>query len=379
MKSKTWLTKEFAALFGLKDYQIKYYCDNLGLLNPARPENEGQSNNRRFFSYEDVVRMEQILIFKRLGVSNDKLKEIFSSENYDVNRVFDYAISCLKRRIHHFQNLILFAETAKVMGMSYFSFASFTESEIDEFSTRLRSSVLYKNLCSKLSEMNKEERKAYNAKLKSLIKEIIASTDIRRKFDEYDVADDSIETARALFEDYFNPSLEFYRFLSLSNEPIYGCDFLFMSFLFIGDGEFSRLVTECGGEGALDHIAAYFMLAWIFTYGSDLIASLGRLSALNSQSCPLHDELLNLIDLLVEQVSPEAKLELVPPEEKLSIISGIAEFLFYPLELFLSDNEEDPEIIPLLLNIDPSLFPSPDIYEVVLTELSKLEAQELER
>lgn len=70
MKEKQYTSGELAAAAGLTVRTIQYY-DNIGLLRSAR-RSEG---NRRYYTEDDLIRLEQIVFYKSLDFSLEQIKK----------------------------------------------------------------------------------------------------------------------------------------------------------------------------------------------------------------------------------------------------------------------------------------------------------------
>lgn len=60
-----------------------HHYDQIGLLKPSIR----MSNGRRYYGVEQFLRLNEIIYFKKLGFSLEKIKAIFASKNYDKSAV----------------------------------------------------------------------------------------------------------------------------------------------------------------------------------------------------------------------------------------------------------------------------------------------------
>ncbi|TDT50261.1 MerR family transcriptional regulator [Fonticella tunisiensis] len=70
--------QRLARLAGVSTRTLRYY-DEIGLLKPARVNSSGY----RIYSEAEVDRLQQILFYRELGVSLDRIKEIVTSPSFD--------------------------------------------------------------------------------------------------------------------------------------------------------------------------------------------------------------------------------------------------------------------------------------------------------
>jgi DNA-binding transcriptional MerR regulator len=70
--------KQLSSLAGVSTRTLRYY-DEIGILNPARINSSGY----RIYGQKEVDKLQQILFFRELEVSLDRIKEIVSSPGYD--------------------------------------------------------------------------------------------------------------------------------------------------------------------------------------------------------------------------------------------------------------------------------------------------------
>ncbi|MED4227403.1 MerR family transcriptional regulator [Neobacillus cucumis] len=70
--------QRLASLAGISTRTLRYY-DEIGILKPARISSSGY----RIYGQEEVDRLQQILFFRELDVSLDKIKEIITDPSFD--------------------------------------------------------------------------------------------------------------------------------------------------------------------------------------------------------------------------------------------------------------------------------------------------------
>lgn len=70
--------QKLARLAGVSARTLRYY-DEIGILKPARTNSSGY----RIYGKEEVDRLQQILFYRELGVSLDRIKDIVTSPSFD--------------------------------------------------------------------------------------------------------------------------------------------------------------------------------------------------------------------------------------------------------------------------------------------------------
>ena len=73
--------KELARLTGLTPRTLRYY-DSIGLLCPGR----GRENDYRLYGSEEVDRLQQILLYRDMGVPLEEIKALLSAPDFDRER-----------------------------------------------------------------------------------------------------------------------------------------------------------------------------------------------------------------------------------------------------------------------------------------------------
>jgi DNA-binding transcriptional MerR regulator len=71
--------KEIADLAGVSTRTLRFY-DEIGLLNPAAIG----SNGYRFYDYESLLRLQQILFFRELEFPLDEIQLIMTSPDFNL-------------------------------------------------------------------------------------------------------------------------------------------------------------------------------------------------------------------------------------------------------------------------------------------------------
>lgn len=96
--------KEVSKLMGTSIRALHYY-DEIGLLKPTKVTKSGY----RLYNSDDLLILQQIILFKELSVPLECIKKILKSSNYDKHRVLECQrqLLCIKRnRLNNFINQI---------------------------------------------------------------------------------------------------------------------------------------------------------------------------------------------------------------------------------------------------------------------------------
>lgn len=92
---------KFAKLAGVSTRTLRYY-DEIGLLSPNRTS----SNGYRVYGKKEVDLLQQIMFYRELGVSLEKIKSILSSEEYNALEALQGHLMDLNAKKEQFEILI---------------------------------------------------------------------------------------------------------------------------------------------------------------------------------------------------------------------------------------------------------------------------------
>ncbi|GFN30031.1 MerR family transcriptional regulator [Paenibacillus xylaniclasticus] len=93
--------KEVAAIAGVSVRTLHHY-DEIGLLKPS----EVRSNGYRYYSDEDLERLQQILFFKELDLPLQQVRAILDDERYDRRRMLLIHKELLLKKKHRLEQII---------------------------------------------------------------------------------------------------------------------------------------------------------------------------------------------------------------------------------------------------------------------------------
>ena len=119
--------KEVSELAGVSVRTLQHY-DKIGLLQPSKRSEAGW----RLYTDEDLVRLQQILLFRELEFPLKDIKHILESADFDQAKALEDQIRLLELKREHLSNLIHLAKALK-KGACDMSFSAFDTSKIDEY------------------------------------------------------------------------------------------------------------------------------------------------------------------------------------------------------------------------------------------------------
>ncbi len=159
---------EVSAIAGVSIRTLQHY-DNIGLLRPAKRSAAGY----RLYSEEDLVRLQQILLFRELGFSLKDIRRIVSSSDFEQTRALSMQIELLELKRERLGKLIRLArQLQEEKGAHTVSFEAFDTSKIDEYAEQARAawgeSPAWKEYERKSARRTKDEQAALGADLMAL-------------------------------------------------------------------------------------------------------------------------------------------------------------------------------------------------------------------
>lgn len=100
-QTKYWKVGDLAKLTGLTIRTLRYY-DQIGLFSPSGYSEIGH----RLYVENDILRLQQILTLKDLGLSLEEIKSILADDDYNPFEVVTLQIDRLKENIRNQQKLL---------------------------------------------------------------------------------------------------------------------------------------------------------------------------------------------------------------------------------------------------------------------------------
>lgn len=134
---------EVSELTGLSPREIRYYVEEK-MIMPSAMIQKGKRTYAQY-SNSDVVKIQQIALYKELGYSNEQIKEILSDPEFDYQSALDKQILELRNKKRHMENQIIAAEMMRTIYLeekiNNLDISDFDNS-IDSFSSDLLSPEL---------------------------------------------------------------------------------------------------------------------------------------------------------------------------------------------------------------------------------------------
>lgn len=223
-----------AKMTGITIRTLHYY-DQIELLSPTCVS----SANYRFYSHEDLDRLQQILFFKEVGFNLKEIKAIMSAPIYSKEEALKKHVEILVLKRKRIDELIELIDKA-LKGESKINFSVFNEDKIIELQQRYHQEVLerWENTTAYQQYKNKyagmEKKKEWQL-LDSAARKIFGKI-----FQHIDETPDSKNVQAVIHEwrnfisaNYYDCSIEMLRYLG---------------FLYISDERFSSTINSYGDE-----------------------------------------------------------------------------------------------------------------------------------
>ena len=126
---------EVSELTGVSVRALHHY-DSIGLLVPS----ERTAAGYRLYDEDDLMRLQQIMLFRVLEFPLADIRRILESPDFDQGKALEQQIDLLEMRREHLGNLIDLAKAMKAMGVRALSFKAFDTSKLDEYAAQAKAS-----------------------------------------------------------------------------------------------------------------------------------------------------------------------------------------------------------------------------------------------
>ncbi|MGD9910423.1 MAG: MerR family transcriptional regulator [Candidatus Izemoplasmatales bacterium] len=169
--------QELAKISGVSTRTLRYY-DEIGLLKPSSIT----ESSYRIYSDKEIELLEQILIYRDLGFSLEKIKEMIYRPNFNIQSAYLEQLSRIDKELEHYKNLkshiikSLEAYERKIPMSKQDKFAAFKDQMIrdndqlyGEEVNELYGNDIYKESQTKVKNMSEEDF----AKVTQLEKDVI--------------------------------------------------------------------------------------------------------------------------------------------------------------------------------------------------------------
>lgn len=223
-----------AKMTGITIRTLHYY-DQIELLSPSCVS----SAKYRFYSHEDLDRLQQILFFKEVGFNLKEIKAIMSAPFYSKEEALKKHIEILVLKRKRIDELIELIDKA-LKGESKINFSVFNEDKIIELQQRYHQEVLerWENTTAYQQYKNKYAGMEKNKEWQLL--DSAARKNFGKIFQHIDETPDSKNVQAVIHEwrsfistNYYDCSIEMLRYLGL---------------LYISDERFSSTINSYGDE-----------------------------------------------------------------------------------------------------------------------------------
>jgi DNA-binding transcriptional MerR regulator len=151
MQIRTWKVGELSKLTGLTIRTLHHY-DEIGLLCPSSHTASGH----RLYAEEDIVKLQQIMSLKELGLSLEEIKEIFQSPGYNPKDIIELQLEKLEEEIRAKEELKEQLQDLREV------FNSWQKPDMDQF---IRAIELIRNQSKYFSQDQRIKLKQYYNKL----------------------------------------------------------------------------------------------------------------------------------------------------------------------------------------------------------------------
>ena len=126
---------EVSELAGISVRTLHHY-DAIGLLEPRARTEAGY----RLYDDQDLMRLQQILLFRELEFPLADIRRIIESPDFDKDRALKQQIRLLELKREHIDNLIGMAKSAMRKGMENVNFKAFDTKKMDEYAAQAKAS-----------------------------------------------------------------------------------------------------------------------------------------------------------------------------------------------------------------------------------------------
>lgn len=124
---------EVSRLTGVSVRSLHHY-DAIGLLKPAKVTEAGY----RLYGDAEVVRLQNILLFRELQFPLKQIRTILDSPDFDRQEALAQQIKLLELQLAHTQELISFAHRLQEKGVETMDFKAFDKEEIKQYEEEVR-------------------------------------------------------------------------------------------------------------------------------------------------------------------------------------------------------------------------------------------------
>ena len=131
------MTVKEMAVQGHCSVRTLHHYDAIGLLKPTAVTEVGY----RLYDEEALERLQLILLYRELGFSLEKIRELLEAPDEERNRILEEQSALLKAKAEQLQNRVHLANGIKLIGVKYLEFKNWDPNKIDEY--QAQAEILY--------------------------------------------------------------------------------------------------------------------------------------------------------------------------------------------------------------------------------------------
>ncbi|MBQ6421634.1 MAG: MerR family transcriptional regulator [Clostridia bacterium] len=222
---------EVSMLSGVSIRALQYY-DRIGLLRPTARSDAGY----RLYGEADLVRLQEILLFRELEFPLKEIREILDRPGYDRRRALEQQIGLLTLKKERLEDLIRHAVALKEKGDTTMDFTAFDKSKIDAYAKEAKArwgdTAAYKEYEKRTAGEGPEARQSAADGLMAIFAEF-------GKLKERPASDPEVQKKVRELKDYITG-----HFYTCTDEILAG-----LGNLYAAGGEFTENIDRAGGEG----------------------------------------------------------------------------------------------------------------------------------
>ena len=215
-----------------------HYYDEIGLLKPAEITSAGY----RMYDDTCIKKLQDILFFRELEFSLDDIGKILNSPKYDRVKALENQIGLLKLKRDHLDQLIDFAQRAKLKGETDMSFEAFDKSKIEGYQKLAKETwgetEAYKEYEEKAAKTSDTEKRQ-------------AAEDMMQLFFEFgdmkalDPSDSKVQAQVKKLQDFITKN-----YYTCTNEILAG-----LGQMYAAGGDFTANIDLAGGKGTAEFVS----------------------------------------------------------------------------------------------------------------------------
>ena len=223
--------KEVSEITNISVRNLQYYSDE-GIVVPER----GKYDYRNY-SDLDVQRLQQVKIFKSLGMKLKEIKEIMNADDYDMKSVFRKQIAMLEEKREEINRSIAFAKATLIAGIDSVDPYIVDNLQSIDFERDFPSGTGLSMMLRKMDSLDEETFTEMRNRIRSIFQRF---GDLRGADPGAEEVQDNVDALIGCISEYLDEC-----------SP----DLLIVLQLLQGNGSAAKLVDKIGGEGTAKLVA----------------------------------------------------------------------------------------------------------------------------